>query len=42
MKMSNGNLVANDKQNVDVFAKHLKQVYNNKRERFVDVPEFIR
>ena len=42
MKMANGNLASNDKQNVDVFAKHLKKVYNNKRERFADATKFIR
>ena len=33
MKMENGNLASNDKQNVDVFVKHLTKVDNNKRER---------
>ena len=42
MKMDNDNLAANDKQNVDLFAKHLSKVYNNKRERFADVAKFIR
>ena len=42
MKMANWNLATNDKQNVDVFAKHLKKVYNNKREQFADAAKFIR
>ena len=42
MKMDNDNLAANDKQNVDLFAKHLSKVHNNKREWFADVAKFIR
>ena len=42
MKMANGNLATNDKQNVDVFAKHLKKVYNNERERFADAAKFVK
>ena len=42
MKLPNGNLASNDKQNADVFAAHLKKVYNNKRERFADAAKFIK
>ena len=42
MKLPNENLATNDKQNVDVFAAHLKKVYNNKRERFANAAKFIK
>ena len=42
MKMENGNLASNDKQNVDVFAKHFNKVYNNKHEQFSVAANFIR
>ena len=42
MRMKNGELAANDKQNIEVFEEHLTKVYNNKRERFADAAKFIR
>ena len=42
MRMKNGELAANDKQNIEVFEEHLTKVYNNKRECLADAAKFIR
>ena len=42
MRMENGELASNDKQNVEVFEKHLTKVYNNPRDRYADAAKFIR
>ena len=42
MRMENGELAMNDKQNVEVFEKHLTKVYNNQRDCFADAAKFIR
>ena len=41
VKMEKKNLAVNDKQNIDVFAKHFTKVYNNERERFAEAVKFI-
>ena len=40
--MENGELATNNKQNIEVFEKHLTNVYNNQRDRFADAAKFIR
>ena len=42
IRMENGEVATNDKQNVEVFEKHLTKVYNNQRDRFADAAEFLR
>ena len=42
MKMKNGELASNDKQNMEVVEEHLNKVYNAKRERFADAAKMIK
>jgi len=42
MKMKNGELASNDKQNMEVVEEHLSKVYNAKRERFTNTTKMIK
>jgi len=42
MKTKNGELVSNDKQNMEVVEEHLSKVYNTKREGSADATKFIK
>ena len=41
MGMKNGELAVSNKQNTDVFAKHITKVYKNKKDCFADAAKFI-
>ena len=42
MKMENGELAKNDKQNAEVFGEHFNGVYNATRSRHANAAQFIR
>jgi len=42
MKMENGELASNDKQNLEVVVKHLHRVYNAKQYRLAEAAKFIK
>ena len=42
MKMKNGELASNDKQNMEVVEEHLNKVYNAKRERFAGAAKMVK
>ena len=42
MRMENGELATNPKQNMEVVKKHLSAVYNNSKDRYADAAKFIK